>query len=327
MDLHYSTTRIRGRDILVPWTQISGRNVIVTGRFIRTAAVQDETCVEGEIAPNPHEFVARLKEWEIKPDVFTFSQKVTDTKPRFHYKLEWDSFAVIPITSYDDWLYKRARPDVRHNIRKAQKQGIIIRSVQFDDKFVQGIKEIYDECPVRQGMRFWHYGKTLEEIKNISGTYISRADYIGAYLGDELIGFVKLVYVGEIARTMGVISKHKYFHLRPTNALIARAVELCEQRNISHLVYGEYRFAGKSNSSLTDFKKRNGFEEVLCPRYFVPLTTKGNLAIKMGLHNGIRRCVPEPLGHGLLKLRSWTYGLLATIGWTRLSTTRQEQLP
>jgi hypothetical protein len=197
------------------------------------------------------------------------------------------------------------KPDVRQNVRRAKRDGVVIKCVPFDDRLVWQIKEICDETPVRQGMRFWHYGKTFDEIKDVHGTYASRADYIGAYFGDELIGFVKLVYAGNIARTMNVISKQRYFHLRPTNALIAKAVEICAQKNVSHLVYGEYRFPGKAQSSLAGFKKRNGFEEVLSPRYFIPLTPKGSLFIKLGLHRGLRRCVPEPIGELLLSLREW----------------------
>jgi hypothetical protein len=305
MDNVYSKTRICGRDTLVPSTIINDRNVIVTGRFIRIAAVQDETCVEGEIVPDPERFVRCLRLWEIKPDIFTFPQKVNDPTPRFQYKCEWDNFAVIPITSYDDWFRNRVRPDVRQNIRRAKREGIVTKCVAFNDALVWQIKEICDETPVRQGMRFWHYGKKFEEIKEVHGTYSSRADYIGAYLGDELIGFVKLVYVGRIARTMNVISKQRYFHLRPTNALIAKAVEVCAQRNVSHLVYGEYRFPGKTQSSLAEFKKRNGFEEALCPRYFIPLTAKGSLVIRLGLHRGLKRYLPEPLSRLLLTVRQW----------------------
>ncbi len=304
MNTTYFKTRIRGRDTLVPATVINDRTVIVTGRFVRTACVQDETCIEGEIVPDPDVFVSELKKWKVRPDIFTFQQKVTETRPKFPYKFESESFAVIPITSYDDWLRKRVKPDVRQNVRRAKREGVVIKCVPFDDRLVWQIKEICDESPVRQGMRFWHYGKTFDEIKDVHGTYASRADYIGAYLGDELIGFVKLVYVGKIARTMNVISKQRYFHLRPTNALIAKAVEICARKNVSHLVYGEYRFPGKAQSSLAEFKKRNGFEEVLCPRYFIPLTPKGSLFIKLGLHRGLRRCVPEPLGRVLLGLRT-----------------------
>jgi len=313
----YSKTRIRGRDICVPSTVINERTVIVTGRFIRTAWVQDETYVEGEIAPDPNVFVSQLKKWDIRPDIFTFSQKVTDTKPKFPYQFEWENFAVIPITSYDDWFRHRAKSDVRQNVRRAKKEGVVTKSVPFDDRLVQGIKEICDESPVRQGMRFWHYGKTLDEIKDVHGTYSSRAEYIGAYLGDELIGFIKMVYVGKIAKTMNVISKQSHFRLRPMSALIAKAVEICEQRKVSHLVYGEYRFPGKAKSSLAEFKKRNGFEEVLYPRYVIPLTAKGSLVMKLGLHKGLRSCVPPVLGEALLQLRSWIYASLERIDRSR----------
>ena len=305
MNATHSKTRIRGRDTFVPAKVINDRTVIVTGHFVRTACVQDETCIEGEIVPDRDFFVTELKRWKVRPDIFTFQQKVTDTRPRFPYKFEWESFAVIPITSYDDWIRNRVKSDVRQNVRRAKREGVVIKCAPFDDALVWQIKEICDETPVRQGMRFWHYGKTFDEIKDVHGTYASRADYICAYLGDELIGFVKLVYIGRIARTMNVISKQRYFHLRSTNALIAKAVEICAQKNVSHLVYGEFRFPGKAQSSLAEFKKRNGFEEVLCPRYFIPLTLKGNLVIKLGLHRGLRRCIPEWIGQLFLSLRKW----------------------
>lgn len=324
MNTTYSKTRIRGRDTPVPAIVINDRRVIVTGRFLRTACVKDETCIEGEIVPDCDLFVSELKRWKVRPDIFTFQQKVTETRPRYPYKFEWESFAMIPITSYDDWIRKRVKADVRQNVRRAKREGVVIKCAPFDDKLVWQIKEICDETPVRQGMRFWHYHKTFEEIKDVHGTYASTADYIGAYLGEELIGFIKLVYVGKIARTMNVISKQRYFHLRPTNALIAKAVEICARKNVSHLVYGEYRFPGKAQSSLAEFKKRNGFEEVLCPRYFIPLTPKGSLFIKLGLHRGLRRCVPEPIGRLLLSLREWFLRTCADESQTTRKTIESE---
>jgi hypothetical protein len=313
METTYSKINHQGKEIFVPSRQINGRNVIVTGRFIRTAAIQDETCIEGEIAPDPDGILAQLKEWKIKPDIFTFSQKVTDPKPRFPFKFEWENFAVIPITSYDDWFRNRVKPDVRQNIGRAEREGVIIRCVPYDDEFVQGVKEIYDESSVRQGRRFWHYGKSFKYLKDLHGTYLSRAEYIGAYFRDDLIGFIKMVYVGKVARTMNVIAKQSHFRLRPVSALIAKAVQICEQRKVSYLVYGEYRFPGKAKSSFADFKKRNGFEEVLYPRYFIPLTAKGSLAVGFGLHRGLERRVPPRLRQTFVNLRSWLYASFETI--------------
>ena len=106
---------------------------------------------------------------------------------------------------------------------------------------------------------------------------------------------------------MNVIGKEKYFHKRITNALVAKAVEICAAKGISYLNYGEYGFPGKKESSLTNFKRRNGFEAFKLPRYYVPLTNKGKLALKLGLHRETNTFVPWPLMKVLLELRSRYY--------------------
>ena len=68
----------------------------------------------------------------------------------------------------------------------------------------------------------------------------------------------------------------RHFDKRPNNALIAKAVEICATEGKSHFIYGSYVYYDP-NSSLTEFKRRNGFEPVALPRYFIPLTLKGKL--------------------------------------------------
>ena len=46
------------------------------------------------------------------------------------------------------------------------------------------------------------------------------------------------------------------------------------------------------NSSLTEFKRRNGFSRVDFPRYYVPLTTVGGLALALGIHRGWQNLLP-----------------------------------
>ena len=36
-------------------------------------------------------------------------------------------------------------------MRRAEKRGVVVREVPFDDDLVRGIVEIYDETPIRQG--------------------------------------------------------------------------------------------------------------------------------------------------------------------------------
>lgn len=298
--------RIKGKDVRVASIRIQDRVVITTGGWLKTALVRDEAFVQGEIAPHPEEFIAGLKKWGAKPDLFAFPQKISEPKRDFPYHTEWDDFAVIRVTTYEDWL-KKIKKDVKENLRRAKREGVEARTSPYDDKFVQGIKTLYDETPVRQGKRFWHYGKSFDALKELHGTYGERAEYIGAYLGEELIGFVKMVYVDNFAKTMHVISGERHWQKRPTNLLIAKAVEVCAARRLEAFIYGEYNFPGKKENSLTEFKSRNGFEEVRYPRYFVPLTAKGSLLLRFGLHRGLRRHFPPSVTNVLLKLRSAYY--------------------
>jgi len=95
------------------------------------------------------------------------------------------------------------------------------------------------------------------------------------------------------------------------NALLSHTVELCESRGFSHLVYGNYRYGNKQGDSLGEFKRRNGFEEIIFPRYFVPMTLKGRLVIELGIQHGIGSIIPAPVSNFLLAARSKSLRLWA----------------
>jgi hypothetical protein len=307
----FAEIRVKGRSINVPSVRIGGRTVIVTGNWLKVASVQDEEFVEGEVVDDPEQFLAALRKSALQPDLFTFVQHLPNVTPKYEYYLEYDSAAVIPITTFQEWLEKRVEYDVRKAVRKANKLGLIAVPSQFDENFVNGICHIYNESPVRQGKSFWHYGKDFETVKREASTYLDRSEFIGAYYQNELVGFIKMIYVDGIARTVHVISQQKHSDKKPTNALIAKAVELCEQNGRSHLVYGEYAYGESAhqriNTSKTEFKRRNGFEEVLVPRYYIPLTVKGRVFLKLGLHRGIKAALPRPLLRMLRIARSTFY--------------------
>jgi hypothetical protein len=63
------------------------------------------------------------------------------------------------------------------------------------------------------------------------------------------------------------------------------------------------------HSTLTDFKRRSGFEKVLLPRYYIPLTPKGKIALSLGLYRELARQVPDPLFRLFLKVRRLWYAL------------------
>jgi hypothetical protein len=305
-DMSHTEIRVKGRTVSVPSVQIDGRTVITTGKWLKLAAVQDEDLVEGELVADPASFIRRLRESQRCGDIFTFVQKLPDCIPRYSYDMEWDNLAVIPITSFADWWNNRVEPSVRRAVRKSAKDGVVVREAVFDDAFVQGIVGINNETPVRQGKPFWHFHKSFEAVKIENSTYAERNTFLGAYYQDELIGFMRITYADKVANIVQLLSMMKHYDKRPANALLAKAVEICERNEMSYLMYYNYVY-NDPKSSLTEFKRRNGFEQVFLPRYYVPLTPKGKVALRMGLHQGLTKKIPQPLLGQALKLRSLWY--------------------
>jgi hypothetical protein len=299
--------RVNGKTITVPAAQVAGQTVIANGRWLRMASLRDELMVEGDVLSAPESFVTALKATGLRADVFTFAQKLHQTTARHAYRHEMDNRAVIPITTYADWWDNRAESSVRRAVRKATKVGVIVKVVELDDALVAGIVDIYNETPTRQGRAFWHYQKPAALVKAENATYPDRSIFIGAYHGDELIGFVRLITYDDNADLVQIISKMKHFDKRPQNALIAKAVEICEERKIARLTYGAFVY-NDPTSSLTEFKRRNGFEQVLVPRYYVPLTLRGRIALRLGLHHRLSERIPQPVMARLRQLRSAWYG-------------------
>jgi hypothetical protein len=182
-------------------------------------------------------------------------------------------------------------------VRKAEKMGLSVREVPFDDELVAEISAIYNETPIRQGKPFWHYGKSLETVRRENGTFAGDSLFIGAFFQERLVGFAKLVGNAERSQVilMQILSMIQHRDKAPTNALIAQAVRSCAERNIPYVVYSNFSYGKKQRDSLADFKKSNGFQRIEVPRYYVPLTPVGRVALQLGFHKRLAERIPESL--------------------------------
>ena len=75
---------------------------------------------------------------------------------------------------------------------------------------------------------------------------------------------MKITSGGTTATITLIFSAKRHLDKRPNNALIAKAVEICELEGNAHLIYGSFVYHAL-DSTLTEFKRRNGFEQVLLP--------------------------------------------------------------
>jgi hypothetical protein len=288
------------------WIQVGEREIRITGERLRVARLEADLY---HYLADPESTIAALRALSNRPDVFTFTQKLVDRTPHYSYRMEWDNLAVIPVSTYQNWWDNQINSLAKNRARQAAKRGVVLRETPFDEELVRGIWKIYNETPIRQGRKFPHYGKDFETVYREEATFLDSSLFLGAYHGDELIGFVKLVMDEERTQAgmMNILAMMQHRDKAPNNALIAQAVKSCAERGIPNLVYWRFAHGKRERDSVSDFKTRNGFQRVDIPRYYVPLTAWGSTALRLGLHHRLVDRLPESLGEKLRELRSRWY--------------------
>jgi hypothetical protein len=285
----------------VEMIEISGNNIQVHGSLAKIARLDAEKFL---FADDPGLIIDALRNSKYRIDIFTFIQKVSETSPKYSYPMEWDNLAVLPISTFDHWWNQQIGFKARNKAKQAEKKGTTIREVPFSDSLVQGIWEIYNETPVRQGRKYPHFGKNLETVYKEEATYLDRSVFIGAFLDNKLIGFIKLLWSadGYQAGLLNIVSLIEHRDKAPTNALVAHAVRICAEKKTPFLVYSNFAYGKRSHDSLSDFKERNAFQRVDLPRYYVPISGIGQIALRLGLHKKISEQIPEWM---VVKLREF----------------------
>lgn len=296
-----------GRKVYVPAVRLGDIVVVMTGTFVTVGEIFDAYWLEAETLPDLTSLVEELRTVRNRPDLLTFVQRVPNTKPQFCYPMEWDNVAAIPVSTHEKWFREDISSASRRNIRTSERKGVTVRVEPYDSNYVRGIMSIYNESPVRAGRRFWHYHKPFEVVEAENGTYRERSSYLGAYLNDEFIGYMKIVWDTGTAAIMQILSKLEYRDKRPNNALLSHAVKLCEERSVQYLLYERLIYGNKGEDSLTRFKRDNGFMRVDLPRYYIPLTMKGKLALSLGMHRDMKEIMPQQVRRTLVDIRDRWY--------------------
>jgi hypothetical protein len=297
--VHQETIRWKGAPVRLDAVRAEDKGFIISGRFLRTAALKNEW---QEDIQSPERVIQDLKASRTRTDLLRFWQRIPESKPKYGHYHEWRDVAAIPITDYEQWLQKQINPKARNKVRKTQKFGVVIQETKLNDELVRGIMEIFNQAPIRRGKHFWHYGKDFETVKLEMSLDLNESIFITAYYHNELIGFIKLLLADRYAMLTLILDKLDHRDKAPMNGMIAKAVEICADRKVPHIVYMMWRRGGHG-----EFQASTGFERIPIPEYFVPLTLKGAVALRLGLHKGVRGLLPERVMIRLLALRAKWY--------------------
>lgn len=129
--------------------QAGSRNIIVSGRAIRTARIDGDSY---RFIEDPEPILAELRRCGRRIDFFTFIQRLADTSLRCRYPMEWDNVAAIDLKSFDHWWNELIDFKARNKAKEAEKKGVILLEVPFDESLVRGMWAIYNEPRfVREG--------------------------------------------------------------------------------------------------------------------------------------------------------------------------------
>jgi hypothetical protein len=265
----YNAGKYSGVDAI----QVGEQRLIVQGRLLSIARLKDEWYQD---VGDPEVLLEGLRNCKPTPDVFTFWQRLPDTNPLYSYYHENEALSAVPLTDFENWWNKQIKSDTRKKAKRAEKRGVEIRVVDLDDDLVRGVMGVFNETPIRRGKRFWHYGKDFEAVKEVLSFDLPTSKFVAAYYQGEVVGIVKLNYAGKRFVNPGLFvtkiefRREKYLD----NALMAKAIEMCTADGVSYFTYTQWR-----KGSHAEFLERNGFEKTLVPRYWIPLTRKGAIAM------------------------------------------------
>lgn len=282
---------------------IADKEISVSGKCIRIAKLRHEWC---DFLDDPEAFIHALRSGSRTAALFTFVPEIEDRNDALPFHKEITSIAVLPVSTFEKW-WDEIGFKTRNKARKAEKSGVVLRIVQLDDAFAQGVESIYNETKVKQGRKFYHYGKKAAEIKAELSSFSDRSTLVGAYFKDELVGFMKLFEGRNVLRTVHIIAAMKHREKCVMDALIAKGVELCSQRGIHHLQYGSWTDGG-----VGVFREKHGFQRMDVPRYFVPLSMMGRIILMLNLHRPMRERLPKSWTKQLVLVRAkwnaWKFG-------------------
>src|SRR3989304_3331286 len=245
-------------------------------------------------------FLEKLMERGI--DIFTFIERkwcYTILKPSSTWVRTEDNIALLQVTTYDQW-WESIGKKTRNMVRKAEKSGVKTEVVEPNEKLAEGIWRIYNETPIRQERAFPHYGESMQTVKG-NVLAVQDSTFIGAFIQDELAGFIQLSYGDKIVIISQILSLQRDADKAVNNALVAKAVEVCAAKQIGWLMYGRMG----NHPSLDKFKQSNGFAKYPLTRYYVPLTRKGKLTVKLGLHREVKDALPQSVKYPLIPVFNW----------------------
>ncbi len=117
---------------------VCGKEIRVQGRMVRIARLEADLY---HFLEDPEPMLEALRNCGTRIDLFTFMQRLPETSPKYHYPMERDNLAAMPITTFEEWWKETINNKTRNMVRRAEKNGVTLREVPLNDELARGMWE------------------------------------------------------------------------------------------------------------------------------------------------------------------------------------------
>ncbi len=170
-------TESRALDRCFPLWDVNGNKLLARGKWLRRAFVRGEEMMETELG-NPKVYIEKLRgdaKDVLNADIFTFTQKLPATSPRYAYPLEWESVAAIRLSGFSAW-WEGLPQETRKNVRRSRNAVWSWRSrkTSLTTSSFRAIREVNDDTAGDRGQETHITAKAQEETRKLYGEFLGR---------------------------------------------------------------------------------------------------------------------------------------------------------
>ena len=221
----------------------------------------------------------------VQTDLFSFWNRDWIQPRTYSYPSVEDNICLLQVTSHAEWFHNLHRK-TRNMIRKNLKTQCTVRPLRFCEDTYKRILNIFHETATRQGRTFPnYYMHSFHEVEDKMAPWKDTSCLIGLFLHNELIGFTDLVFVDGYILISHFLSYTRHYDKAPNNRLMSEIVKTAEAEGISNIVYGKM---ASGNTGLNRFRLHHGFRRYPVPRYYVAISGKGRVIMKIGINRSYR---------------------------------------
>ena len=190
---------------------------------------------------------------------------------------------ILPLMREFSYIWtNKFNKKARNLVKKFKKSNGIVKVLDRPLDYINEIMEVNLSAPIRQGRPMPpSYTNREIVIKSLEASLKEKKGHLkvyGAFIHDKLVAYSYVVEHNGYAYISRFLTHTKYFKYAVSNGLISAIIEDLCNRNIEVVQYGYW---SRHHKGVNHFLKQHGFERGKVEAYYIPLSRKGRLALRI----------------------------------------------